>query len=261
MALTIDHIHLIYNLLTQSLIGGKKSKSILEIGQQNWFGDVDPVSLFKVAPFNDEKYQKHLAKIKTLWSERPNGYLFELAFVFYQISFEMEQYRAFDLHGTDIAEPVDLNYPVLADHQYDVVTNFGTTEHIFNQASVFETIHNFTKASGLMLHVVPNQGQYNHGFYNYHPTFFYDLASANEYEMIAFAVLERIEGSRGKTIGIVQRSKYQDLVNNNELPTHSGLTCVLRKGVDGNRFVTPTQGVYGVKRDELALDWQTSSIS
>ena len=55
MALTIDHIHLIYNLLTQSLIGGKKSKSILEIGQQNWFGDVDPVSLFKVAPFNDEK--------------------------------------------------------------------------------------------------------------------------------------------------------------------------------------------------------------
>ena len=57
---------------------------------------------------------------------------------------------------------------------------------IFNQFNVFKTIHDLTKPGGFIFHQLPGQGYYDHGFYNYQPTFFFDLAEANDYSMIGF---------------------------------------------------------------------------
>lgn len=35
-----------------------------------------------------------------------------------------------------------------------------------------------------MLHGLPYQGYLNHGFYNYHPYFFKNIADANDYKMV-----------------------------------------------------------------------------
>ena len=88
---------------------------------------------------------------------------------------------------------IDLNYSSLAHpdlgEKFDVVTNQGFSEHVFNQASVFECIHHICKPHGLMVHVLPCQGWadgegWGHGFYQYQPNFFRHLATANNYSLI-----------------------------------------------------------------------------
>ena len=38
-----------------------------------------------------------------------------------------------------------------------------------------------------MYHNLPMYGEIDHGFYNFHPTFFWDLAYANHYKIIAIS--------------------------------------------------------------------------
>src|SRR5262249_24195919 len=66
---------------------------------------------------------------------------------------------------------------------FDLVTNLGTLEHCFDQASGFRNMHNLTNVGGYMLHCLPSQGLVNHAFYNYHPRIISELAVANSYEM------------------------------------------------------------------------------
>lgn len=73
---------------------------------------------------------------------------------------------------------------------FDFIYNGGTSEHIFNQLSVFRNIHRFCRNGGLMLHMVPMQGHYNHGFYNYNPMFFYGLAKYNGYSIEGMWIYE-----------------------------------------------------------------------
>lgn len=83
---------------------------------------------------------------------------------------------------------------------FDLVTNNGTSEHLFNQASVFQWMHALTKSGGLMLHILPWHGWINHGFFNYHPILFRDLAVANAYNIEALYCgqrdgrLDRLDG-------------------------------------------------------------------
>lgn len=64
----------------------------------------------------------------------------------------------------------------------DMVTNFGTTEHVINQQNSFQIIHDMTRVWGVMIHVVPI-ARYNHGFFNYNPGFFTSLARYNNYKI------------------------------------------------------------------------------
>ena len=57
---------------------------------------------------------------------------------------------------------------------------------MFNQTAVMKNCHDFAKVEGVMLHVVPMSSGMNHGFYNYHPRFFWSIALANNYEVLDF---------------------------------------------------------------------------
>ena len=65
-----------------------------------------------------------------------------------------------------------------------LVTNFGTTEHVFNQYQVFNTIHKIVSAEGIMVHAVPISGNFQHGYFSYTPRFFAELAWANGYKIL-----------------------------------------------------------------------------
>src|SRR6516165_7953281 len=56
----------------------------------------------------------------------------------------------------------------LPDH-FDIVTDFGTFEHVFNVGHAFHSMHNITKPNVLILHVLPAFCNINHGFFNIHP--------------------------------------------------------------------------------------------
>lgn len=112
----------------------------------------------------------------------------------------------------------DLNRPIPEPiGQFDLVTDFGTGEHIFNQAQVWKTVHQLTKPKGYIAFDRPFQGYPEHCFYNTHETLFRDLAAANGYEIMR---LEHGTTTRGELI-----------------------RGVFRKG-DEAKFRTPQQGRY-----------------
>lgn len=89
-------------------------------------------------------------------------------------------------HGTVKA---DLNLPLtgLKLGTFDLVTDFGTGEHIFDQAQVWRTLHDLTRPGGFIVFDRPSQGYEEHGFYLTHECVYLDLAAANGYTVIAFA--------------------------------------------------------------------------
>jgi hypothetical protein len=70
---------------------------------------------------------------------------------------------------------MDLNQPAPAEmaERYDVVYDGGTMEHCFNVGQVMRNIFAFAKVGGFIVHVNP-LNYYNHGFYNFNPTFYHD---------------------------------------------------------------------------------------
>lgn len=103
---------------------------------------------------------------------------------------------------------------------FDLVTDFGTGEHVFNQAQVWRTLHVLTKVGGYIVFDRPAAGYHEHCFYNIHETLLNDLAEANHYRV------KRLE--RAKTIrGELLRGVFQKTAN--------------------HRFVIPQQGRYQKK--------------
>jgi hypothetical protein len=97
------------------------------------------------------------------------------------------RYAAIDIDGTPGTIALDLNWdrvPRRLVGRHQVVTNFGTTEHIANQLNVFKIIHDLAASGSVMVHVLPMQGDYCHGLFNYNLKFFWMLARSNEYEWL-----------------------------------------------------------------------------
>jgi len=104
------------------------------------------------------------------------------------------EYASIDINGSPNSIPLDLNYDVLPDwarRKFDVVTNFGTTEHVANQFNAFKIIHDLTAPGGIMIHAVPAQGWVNHGFLKYDPKWFWMLARSNDYRWLDFDYTSR----------------------------------------------------------------------
>lgn len=100
---------------------------------------------------------------------------------------------------------------------FDLVTDFGTGEHIFDQAQVWRTMHQLAKAGGYIVFDRPCQGYDGHCFYNTQESLFWDIAAANGYEVAGMA---RRRTTRGEMV-----------------------TGAFRKGVAA-KFKAPQQGRY-----------------
>jgi hypothetical protein len=97
------------------------------------------------------------------------------------------RYASVDIDGSPDSLPLDLNYdeaPEAMRGRFDLVTNFGTTEHVANQMNAFRVIHQLAAPGALMTHHLPAQGMFNHGLINYNPKFFWMLARSNGYTML-----------------------------------------------------------------------------
>jgi hypothetical protein len=97
----------------------------------------------------------------------------------------VELYLAFDLSGRNGSFKIDL----CKDHdfmpQFDIVTNFGTIEHVNNQYHAFKNMHDLCVTGGIMAHAFPVIGHWpNHGRYYYSLPFAYELAERTQYHVI-----------------------------------------------------------------------------
>jgi hypothetical protein len=190
-----------------------RGSSLLEIGEANWYGDLDPTSC-----------------------GLPKGDGFETAKAFYRQWFAPAKLAAIDAHGTPAALKLDLNATIALGERYDVVFNNGTAEHIFNIANVFSVMHEHCNADGWIIHDAPFTGWIDHGFYNLQPTLFYDLASANGYEIHKVAIHEM--RSR-QIIEIHGRDHIAALT-----PPKNAMLFVAYRKRSETGFLCPVQGYY-----------------
>lgn len=91
-----------------------------------------------------------------------------------------------DLNGKDGALRYDLSRPIMCfDGQFDIVTNFGTSEHVADQGQCFANVHRFCRSGGVMVHAVPREGYYpGHCRFRYTEAFFLELAERNNYRIV-----------------------------------------------------------------------------
>lgn len=160
--------------------------NVLEIGRANWYGDEPLESLLRdVAEFGDGQTEGD--SLSDPWV---------LADLYYRAMLRNPKRIAVDIdaNACDIRHDLNRPFPVSAVERYflpaDIIINTGTTEHIFDQRQVWESIHDCCKAGGLMVHTMPLWGWLDHGFYNYQPTFVTDIAAANGYEIVLWMFAE-----------------------------------------------------------------------
>jgi hypothetical protein len=154
------------------------------------------------------------------------------------------QYAAIDIDGSAGSIPLDLNFdsiPPEHEGKYNLVTNFGTTEHVANQLNAFKIIHDLTAPNGIMVHELPAQGMFNHGLVNYNPKFFWLLARSNGYKFIHSDFLP------SPTYSGLPDNVIKFLNSNNLAPLHpfsdykvadAGIFAVMQKSFD-IAFVPP----------------------
>ena len=189
-------------------------------------------------------------------------------------------YLAIDINTELRSIAMDLNF-ILKDkynytEQFDLVTNNGTGEHIFDQKTVFENMHNLCKVGGVMLCVLPFAPWINHGFYNYHPALFRDIAAANGYEWGLLWLAQNSGNYIEMPINIdswghFEQKKprnplsdlekaYDELHNRDSKAQNISIVSAYKK-VNDAPFVIPMQGRYvNDVVDELKVEYSDSNI-
>ena len=130
--------------------------------------------------------QKNLVNLKNKKHFNTKDYFKSIGF---------RDYKSIDINGAYESFQFDLNKNISKTYnfnqKYDLVINNGTGEHIFNQKALFLNFHNLTKTGGIMLNILPFIDWINHGFYNFNPIFFADLAASNNYKIEKISLANR----------------------------------------------------------------------
>lgn len=197
----------------ESLSELNSNPTVVELGNQRFqvnrssiIHEVKDIS--KKLGFNiNTENLNNLFDLDNLVDEDPNTELFYKSIGF-------THYDAIDLNGKYGNLLMDLNFNLKEKYQfeekYDLVTNIGTGEHIFNQHAVFENMHNLCKKDGLMFHLMPFVNWLNHGFYNFHPILYFDIANANNYKIVDFKICTH----QGKFVNVnLDGQNYNNLMN------------------------------------------------
>jgi hypothetical protein len=250
--------HLEFTVLTSLRAHGiiTPGLNLLELGQSNWYGDVSvdefEAEIRRLVGEADRR-DLYLKKLAEAVAAQRATQLHEIAEIFWQAVLSPREYSAIDPGETGSRWKFDLNLPVPIEQRFDLTMNIGTAEHIFNVWQFFKTAHERTASGGLMMHSNPFTGWPDHGFFNFQPTLFFDLALANNYEILSF-VIGRIKPF--EYVQVRDREHVPQLIRAGKIPAGSHINVVYRKTGDGE-FVVPMQGYYaGVLGKEGMRGWR-----
>jgi hypothetical protein len=160
------------------------------------------------------------------------------------------EYSCVDIDNDPDSLALDLNFdtvPQALAGKFNLVTNFGTTEHVVNQLNAFKVIHDLAAPGAIMLHELPAFGEHNHGFFGYQPRFFERLARCNDYSVlfldfswsdVTYGLPDEIQQALAQYVVTKDRPQYGI--------SPSALTVVLRKSGSAP-FIPPIDVPYGSK--------------
>tara|TARA_B100001971_G_C18197298_1_gene542298 strand:+ start:234 stop:1145 length:912 start_codon:yes stop_codon:yes gene_type:complete len=242
MGLTIGPIQ---NLLELHNLGYLKNfNSVCDIGSEELhIKKEDLKKLFEIAGLKTDLVEKYP---DTYWPERPRT----PAKFFYE-SLGLKEYQCIDINGDFGGIPHDLNKPFVDKskfNKFDIVTDFGSCEHIFNIGEGYRTMHNLTKPGGYIF--VKQAVMKGNGYFTVDESFFEGIAAANNYKIIYNSFLitidEKTDNGSYHEFHIPRNRKLLGLLNfekfsNRELGQELMIYAVFQK-TNKEEFKIPYQG-------------------
>jgi hypothetical protein len=187
MAIGTLHVEWLSSLALRSAL--PRRAAVLDLGVQDLWMEREPLHRVARRHLRPGECERAMAAIFDDGTARPRS---DAQAAFYSI-FGADSHRSIDLNDPRADHATDLNHPLPSGiGRYDVVTNFGTTEHVFNIGQTFASIHGLLEVGGLQLHTLPSYGAIDHGFYNIHPCAYLDIARANHYDVVDFLYVDNI---------------------------------------------------------------------
>jgi hypothetical protein len=138
----------------------------------------------------------------------------------------IKEHVSFDLNGLDGALPLDLGKKISGyDAYFDIVTDFGTSEHVYSQYWVFRNVYEFLKIGGIALHTLPLVGYWpKHGYYSYNEDFFINLSFHYGYELLCNdVVFIEYNGTKGMACAILRKKSFNNLISETTFYSMKGL--------------------------------------
>ena len=220
----------------------KNSKNVFEIGSQELhLKKEDLKQLFDNAGLKSNLVDEY--PNLNNWPERPrcsSKYFYE--------SLGIKEYQCMDMNGDYGAIVHDLNKPFedrSKFNKFDIVTDHGSCEHVFNIAECYRTMHNLTKLGGYI--IVAQAIWKGNGYFKFDESFFEGIAAANNYKII-FNSYEISPGEKTK--------------NGSHLQFHIPRNRELFNVLDFSKL--EGLGIYGVlqktKEDEFKIPYQGKSM-
>lgn len=101
-------------------------------------------------------------------------------------------HTSIDLNGQDGALPYDLSVklPLLDKEHFEVLTDFGTSEHVPNLWQCLKNLHDHSRPGSIFFHVNPLTGNWpGHGLHYRMPEFYQRFASVARYEIMSLSTI------------------------------------------------------------------------
>ncbi len=180
------HFKLVQYLVHRGYI--KTGSRIMDVGTQNlMFAEpsaaIDLVSSLRRAPLSGPDI-KEIERVCYFSTPRPGE---RTAFLHELLAMTDVSYDSIDIVDGLKTTIFDLNFDEAPQEwigRFDLIINCGTLEHVINQFRSLNFIHNLLKVGGVWFDQPPSIGFLNHGYYNYNPLFYHDIAAANNYELL-----------------------------------------------------------------------------
>jgi hypothetical protein len=145
--------------------------------------------------------------------------------------------------------PADL--PESLRSSFDVVLNGGTLEHVFHVVNAMRSSLAMLGDGGVFLHVAPMNNYVDHGFYQISPTWLFDFATANHWEVLeSVSICSRLEGRRVRSCEIRPLppgtfGSYGELDDSPYMHF-----AAIRRRHDSTLDVIPKQSVYSARQGD-----------
>ena len=130
------------------------------------------------------------------------------------------QHTSIDIHGNNSVLKLDFRQPIPEPmiERYDLLTNFGFTEHVTDQYAAWKNINDLIKVGGKIICELPGQAKFpgHHEFPYYTMEFFQSLALKCGYEIDALRYQQHTVPLAGQVVWAVLTKTKSEFITQEE---------------------------------------------
>jgi hypothetical protein len=123
-----------------------------------------------------------------------------------------KKWVSYDLHQRNGVTIKDLSIISDSDEKWDIITNFGTSEHVepeIGQYNCSKNMHNWLNLNGYIVHEIPEKGSWPN-----HCRYYTDINFFNEFLKIGYEIIENsmiyYHGNGNLSFAVLKKIKEMD---------------------------------------------------